>query len=73
LPDTVDRDGDIVARDVNPQNTIKDYLYGELEKCSSYFKDQQNPIWFGRVSGLTPENQNLFIYGYFKAIEGIPT
>lgn len=61
-----------MARDVVPQDVMHDDAYGELEKCSSYFKDSTNPIWFGRVQGLTAENQNLFIYGYFKAKEGIP-
>jgi hypothetical protein len=56
LGNTVDRDGDIVARDVDPNNVGQDNGYGDLEKCSNYFKDEQNPIWFGRVQGLTPEN-----------------
>ena len=56
LHETVKREGDIVEREVPPHGNSGGDHYGELEKCSSYFRDALNPIWFGRVQGLHAEN-----------------
>lgn len=37
--------------------------------CDSFYRDEKEPIWFGRVSGLTYLNQNLLVYGFLREKE----
>jgi hypothetical protein len=33
-------------------------------QCSDYFSQDDNPVWYGKVSNILPENQSLYIFGF---------
>jgi len=43
--------------------TFEDMFYDPLE-CRPFYKDQEAPIWYGRVENLQPINQKIFVYGF---------
>jgi hypothetical protein len=37
--------------------------------CAPFYRDPEEPIWYGRVIDLTRLNQNLLVYGYITERE----
>jgi len=33
-------------------------------ECRPFYQDNAAPIWYGRVEGMQPVNQKLYVYGY---------
>ena len=32
--------------------------------CKPFYQSSEEPIWYGRVDGLSPANQKIYIYGF---------
>ena len=46
----------------------EDLFYDPL-KCKPFYWDTTEPIWYGRVENLVPQNQNLVIYGFVHSAD----
>ena len=39
-------------------------------ECTPFYQNNTAPIWYGRVEGMLPQNQNLYVYGYVTSKQG---
>ena len=51
------------------EHGYKNDFFFDPKDCQPFYRDKEEPIWYGRVEHLTSWNQNLFIYSYVTELE----